>query len=87
MKSEGDVDSGDRIRIIGFSEALEEHSDIYENLPEGSVTVPGSEFPRVDTPAVTDTTWLGYATRGPSNERDTRGSRLLGVASKRTPVR
>jgi hypothetical protein len=48
MKADGNVESGDRIRIIGFAEALEEHSDIYENLPEGSVTVPGSEFHAID---------------------------------------
>lgn len=48
LKAEGAVGSGDRIRIIGFSDALKEHSDIYENLPEGSVTVPGSEFHSID---------------------------------------
>ena len=48
MKAEGNVESGDRIRIMGFAEALEEHSDIYENLPEGSITVPGSEFHAID---------------------------------------
>lgn len=48
MKSQGQVDSGDRIRIIGFSDALEEHSDIYKNLPEGAVTTPGSEFHAID---------------------------------------
>jgi hypothetical protein len=48
MKAEGAVGSGDRIRIIGFSDALKEHSDIYKDLPEGSVTVPGSEFHSID---------------------------------------
>lgn len=48
MKAEGAVGSGHRIRIIGFSDALKEHSDIYKDLPEGSVTVPGSEFHSVD---------------------------------------
>jgi hypothetical protein len=48
MKELGDVGSGNRIRIIGFSDALKEHSDIYENLPEGAVTVPGSEFNSID---------------------------------------
>jgi hypothetical protein len=48
MKADGNVESGDRIRIMGFAEALEEHSDIYENLPEGSITVPGSEFHAID---------------------------------------
>lgn len=48
MKAEGSVSSGDRIRIIGFSDALKEHSDIYKDLPEGSVTVPGSEFHSID---------------------------------------
>lgn len=48
MKAQGTVGSGDRIRIIGFSDALEEHSDIYKNLPEGAVTTPGSEFHAID---------------------------------------
>lgn len=48
IKQEGAVDSGDRIRIIGFSDALQEHSDIYKDLPEKSVTVPGSEFHSID---------------------------------------
>ncbi|MGA2452096.1 MAG: hypothetical protein ABSG93_01135 [Solirubrobacteraceae bacterium] len=48
MKEHGDVGSGDRIRIFGFSDDLAEHKDIYKNLPEGSVTVPGSEFHSID---------------------------------------
>lgn len=48
LKSDGQVGSGDRIRIIGFHDSLKEHSDIYENLPEGAVTVPGSEFTAID---------------------------------------
>ena len=48
LKSDGKVDSGDRIRIIGFSDDLEKHRDIYKNLPEQSVTVPGSEFTELD---------------------------------------
>lgn len=48
LKAQGDIGSGDRIRIIGFSDALEEHNDIYKNLPEGAVTTPGSEFHAID---------------------------------------
>ncbi len=48
LKTDEEVGSGDRIRIIGYADALEEHSEIYENLPEGSVTVPGSEFHAID---------------------------------------
>jgi hypothetical protein len=48
MKAEGDVGSGDRIRIIGYHESLEEHSEIYKSLPEGAVTVPGNEFTAID---------------------------------------
>jgi hypothetical protein len=48
MKLEGTVGSGDRIRIIGFSDALKEHSDIYKDLPEGAVTTPGKEFHSID---------------------------------------
>lgn len=48
MKKQGVVGSGDRIRIIGYHESLEEHSDIYKDLPEGAVTVPGSSFDHID---------------------------------------
>ena len=48
LKADGEVGSGDRIRIIGYHDSLEEHSDIYKNLPEGAVTVPGNEFTSVD---------------------------------------
>lgn len=48
LKADSDVGSGDRIRIIGFHDSLKAHSDIYENLPEGAVTVPGSEFTSID---------------------------------------
>lgn len=48
LKADGQVGSGDRIRIIGFHDSLEEHNDIYENLPEGAVTVPGNEFTAID---------------------------------------
>jgi hypothetical protein len=48
LKADGQVGSGDRIRIIGYHDSLEEHSEIYKNLPEGAVTVPGSEFTAID---------------------------------------
>lgn len=48
VKAEGKVGSGDRIRIIGYHDSLKEHSDIYKDLPEGAVTVPGSEFTSID---------------------------------------
>jgi hypothetical protein len=48
MKQHREVGSGDRIRIIGYSADLEEHRDIYKDLPEGSVTVPGTEFHSID---------------------------------------
>ena len=48
MKADGEVGSGDRIRIIGYHDSLTKHSDIYENLPEGAVTVPGNEFTAID---------------------------------------
>lgn len=48
LKAEGQVGSGDRIRIIGFSDDLEKHRDIYKNLPEGAVTTPGKEFTALD---------------------------------------
>ena len=48
MKKQGAVGSGDRIRIIGYHDVLEEHSDIYKDLPEAAVTVPGSTFTHID---------------------------------------
>lgn len=48
MKDKGTVGSGERIRIIGYHDVLKEHSDIYEDLPEGAVTVPGSTFTAID---------------------------------------
>lgn len=48
IKANGKVGSGDRIRIIGYHEVLHEHSDIYKDLPEGAVTVPGSRFSSID---------------------------------------
>jgi hypothetical protein len=48
MKAKGTVGSGDRIRIIGYHDVLKEHSDIYKDLPEGAVTVPGSSFTAID---------------------------------------
>lgn len=48
MKKEGTVGSGDRIRIIGYHHVLEEHSDIYKDLPEGAVTTPGTSFTQLD---------------------------------------
>ena len=48
LKADSEVGSGDRIRIIGYHDSLEEHSDIYKNLPEGAVTIPGTEFTSID---------------------------------------
>jgi hypothetical protein len=48
MKEQGEVGSGDRIRIIGYHDVLKQHSDIYDGLPEQSVTVPGSTFTHID---------------------------------------
>lgn len=48
LEAEGEVGSGHRIRIIGYHDSLEEHGDIYKNLPEGAVTVPGNEFTSID---------------------------------------
>jgi hypothetical protein len=48
MKAKREVGSGDRIRIIGYGDVLKKHSEIYENLPEGSVTIPGTAFTALD---------------------------------------
>lgn len=48
LKAHGTVGSGHRIRIIGYHDSLQKHSDIYKNLPEGAVTTPGNEFTAID---------------------------------------
>jgi len=48
LKGDELLGSGDRIRIIGYHDSLEEHSEIYKNLPEKAVTVPGNEFTAID---------------------------------------
>jgi len=48
LKGDEMLDSGDRIRIIGYHDSLEEHNDIYKNLPEKAVTIPGNEFTAID---------------------------------------
>jgi hypothetical protein len=48
MKAQGQVGSGDRIRIIGYHDVLVAHREIYKNLPESAVTVPGNSFTHVD---------------------------------------
>ncbi len=48
MKAQGQVGSGDRIRIIGYHDVLVAHREIYKDLPEGSITAPGSSFDHVD---------------------------------------
>ena len=48
LKGDDVLGSGDRIRIIGYHESLEEHNDIYKNLPEKAVTVPGNAFTAID---------------------------------------
>jgi hypothetical protein len=48
LKGDDVLDSGDRIRIIGYHDSLEEHNDIYKNLPEKAVTVPGNAFTAID---------------------------------------
>jgi hypothetical protein len=45
IKTNSEVDSGDRVRIIGFMDAVK---DAYQDVPEGSVTVPGNAFTAID---------------------------------------
>ena len=46
IKAEGDPGSGDRVRVFGYSELLEE--DEFKDLPEDRLTVPGSEVTMID---------------------------------------
>lgn len=46
IENNGDVDSGDRVRIIGYAELLEQ--DDYEGFPNDRLTVPGSSIEEVD---------------------------------------
>ena len=42
----GKTDSGDRVRIIGYADILEE--DEYEGFPEEMLTIPGNEITEID---------------------------------------
>ena len=46
IESEGNVDSGDRVRVIGYDTLLEE--DEYSGLPEDRLTVPGNSITEID---------------------------------------
>lgn len=46
VKVKGDPDTGDRVRIFGYSDLLEE--DEFKDFPEDRITVPGNELSEVD---------------------------------------
>ncbi len=48
-----DVGSGDRVRVIGYSERLEE--ELYKGFPEERLTVPGNTIEEVDGVELADT--------------------------------
>ena len=45
IKENDEVDSGDRVRIIGYMDAVK---DSYDDVPEEAITVPGTAFTAVD---------------------------------------
>ena len=46
IENDGDVESGDRVRIIGYDTLLEE--DDYEGFPDEKLTIPGNEITELD---------------------------------------
>lgn len=46
IEEDGDVESGDRVRIIGYSDLLEE--DDYKGFPEDRMSIPGDTITEVD---------------------------------------
>ncbi len=46
IKQEGDLNSGDKIRVIGYDEILSK--DEYKGFPESLLTVPGNELSELD---------------------------------------
>ena len=52
IEAKGDPGAGDRVRIFGYSELLEE--DDYKDFPEGRLTIPGNEVTTIDEKNVSD---------------------------------
>lgn len=46
IRSDGEVESGDRVRIVGYDDLLKE--DDYEGFPESRLTIPGNEVTELD---------------------------------------
>lgn len=46
IESDGDADSGDRVRIVGYSDLLEE--DDYKGFPDDRLTIPGNSIVDID---------------------------------------
>ena len=52
IEAEGDPGAGNRVRIFGYSEILEE--DDFKNFPEDRLTVPGNELTTIDEQDMSD---------------------------------
>ena len=52
IEAKGDPGAGDRVRIFGYSELLEE--DDYKDFPENRLTIPGNEVTTIDEEDVSD---------------------------------
>ena len=52
IKSKGDPGAGNRIRLFGYSEVLEEEA--FKDFPEDRLTVPGNELTEIDERDVSD---------------------------------
>ena len=52
IEAKGDPGAGDRVRIFGYSELLEE--DDYKDFPEDRLTIPGNEITTIDEQDVSD---------------------------------
>ena len=52
IEAKGDPGAGDRVRIFGYSDLLEE--DDYKDFPEDRLTIPGNEITTIDEKDVSD---------------------------------
>ena len=53
IEAKGDAGAGNRVRVFGYSELLDEESE-FKNFPEDRLTIPGDELTMIDETDVSD---------------------------------
>lgn len=77
IENNGDVESGDRIRIFGYDSLLEEAK--YSGLPKDLLTIPGQEVSIVDGKDLSETFSSFVHTPFKADEEDERNDTSLGM--------